>query len=99
MNTKQLNLFQINTTAWGEEDFLLQTTLTEKQVVKIITPIVMDQRKLEEEIFIEPYDETFKQWDKVNKYDNASLVDALRKAYPNDESVLVPSNIKLLISI
>jgi polyphosphate kinase len=42
---KQLNLFQINTTAWEEEDFLLQTTLTEEEIVKVITPIVMDERE------------------------------------------------------
>ena len=39
------NLFQINTTAWDEEDFLLLTTLTEEQIVKVITPIVMDERE------------------------------------------------------
>jgi len=39
------NLFQINTTAWDEEDFLLITTLTEEQIVKVITPIVMDERE------------------------------------------------------
>jgi hypothetical protein len=42
---KMLRLFQINTTAWDEEDFLLQTSLTEEQVIKIITPIVMDERE------------------------------------------------------
>jgi len=94
---KQLNLFQINTTAWEEEDFLLQTTLTKEQVVKIITPIVMYERELEEKIFIEPYDETFKQWGKVNKYDKDSLVDALIKAYPNDVVThYVPSQIDLI---
>ena len=44
MNTKNLNLFQINTTAWEEEDFLLQTNLTEEDIVKVIQPIVMDER-------------------------------------------------------
>lgn len=51
---KQLSLFQINTTAWEEEDFLLQTTLTEEQIVKVISPIVMDER--EKDI---PYDNDF----------------------------------------
>jgi hypothetical protein len=93
----KLNLVQVNTTAWDEEDFLLITTLTEEQIVKVITPIVMEERKLEEEIFIEPYDDTFKQWDKVNKYDNDSLVDALRKAYPNDVVThYIPSQIDLI---
>jgi hypothetical protein len=42
---KELNLFQINTTTWEEEDFLLQTTLTEKQIVDVINPIVMNERE------------------------------------------------------
>lgn len=51
---KMLRLFQINTTAWDEEDFLLQTSLTEEQVVKVITPIVMDEREK-----LIPYDNDF----------------------------------------
>lgn len=42
---KKLSLFQINTTAWDEEDFLLQTTLTEEQISNVITPIVLDERE------------------------------------------------------
>ena len=45
MNTNKLELFQINTTAWEEEDFLLLTSLTEEQITKVITPIVMDERE------------------------------------------------------
>ena len=45
MNTNKLELFQINTTAWEQEDFLLLTSLTEEQITKVITPIVMDERE------------------------------------------------------
>jgi hypothetical protein len=44
-----LNLFQVNTTAFDEEDFLLLTDLTEDQVVQAIKPIVDDER--ENEVF------------------------------------------------
>jgi hypothetical protein len=92
------NLFQINTTAWDEEDFLLITTLTEEQIVKVITPIVMEERELEEEIFKDTInDDTFKQWDKVNKYDNDFLVQQLQDAYPTDVvRHYVPSQIDLI---
>jgi hypothetical protein len=42
---KNLNLYQVNTTAWDEEDFILLTSLTEMQVEKVIKPIVMDERE------------------------------------------------------
>ena len=45
---KKLNLFQINTTAWDEEDFLLLTDLSENQVTKVITPIIKKDRKNDE---------------------------------------------------
>jgi hypothetical protein len=41
---KKTNLFQINTTAFDEEDFLLQTTLTSEQIERVIQPIVLDER-------------------------------------------------------
>ena len=41
---KKLNLFQVNTTAYDEEDFLIQTTLSEEEIVKVIQPIVLDER-------------------------------------------------------
>lgn len=44
-----LNLFQVNTTAYDEEDFLLLTTLTEKQILDVIEPIVKDERENEVE--------------------------------------------------
>jgi hypothetical protein len=46
MNRK-LNLVQINTTAYSEEDFLLLTDLTETQIKKVINPIVKDERENE----------------------------------------------------
>ena len=42
---KNLNLYQVNTTAWDEEDFILLTSLTEMQIEKVIKPIVMDERE------------------------------------------------------
>lgn len=45
MQTSNLNLFQVNTTAYDEEDFLLLTSLTEEQITKVITPIVEDERE------------------------------------------------------
>jgi hypothetical protein len=43
----KLNTYQINTTAWDEEDFLLITSLTEEQITKVIEPIVNDEREKE----------------------------------------------------
>lgn len=37
---KTTNLIQINTTAFEEEDFLLLTTLTEKEISDVLTPII-----------------------------------------------------------
>lgn len=41
--------FEINTTAWEEENFILFTDLTESQIKNVINPIVMAERKLGEE--------------------------------------------------
>lgn len=41
---KKTKLFQINTTAWDEEDFLLETTLTAEQIQRVIEPIVQNER-------------------------------------------------------
>ncbi len=40
-----MKAFEINTTAWEEENFILFTDLTEGQIVDIITPIVMAERE------------------------------------------------------
>jgi hypothetical protein len=85
---KKLNLVNINTTAWSEENFLLMTSLTETQIKEIIIPIVEKQRQLENEIFNNVQgtinDNTFKEWGLVDKYDNDSLVKALKDAYPKE---------------
>ena len=39
-----MKAFKINTTAWEEDNFTLLTDLTESQIVRIITPIVMAER-------------------------------------------------------
>jgi len=39
-----LRLVQVNTTAFDEEDFLLVTNLTDEEIEKVITPIVMKER-------------------------------------------------------
>jgi hypothetical protein len=44
-----MNIFRINTTAYKEEDFFLQTDLSEQQVTDVITPIVLAERNNEEE--------------------------------------------------
>jgi len=43
--TNNLDIYQINTTAWDEEDFLLLTSLTPEQITKVIQPIVNDERE------------------------------------------------------
>lgn len=39
-----MRLIRINTTAFEEEDFYLMTTLSDKQIEKVITPIVEEER-------------------------------------------------------
>lgn len=39
-----MNIYRINTTAYGEEDFFIQTKLTDQQIVQVINPIVMAER-------------------------------------------------------
>ena len=39
-----MKIFRINTTAYKEEDFYLQTELTEEDIVEVITPIVNAER-------------------------------------------------------
>ena len=41
---KQINLFRVNTTAYGEEDFLIVTNLTDEQVKKVLEPFVLKFR-------------------------------------------------------
>ena len=39
-----MNIYRVNTTAYEEEDFFLQTDLTEQEIVDVVTPIVMRER-------------------------------------------------------
>jgi hypothetical protein len=39
-----MNTFEINTTAFDEENFILTTDLNEKEIVDVIAPIVMSER-------------------------------------------------------
>ena len=90
MNTN-LNLYQINTTAWEEEDFLLMTSLTEEQITKVITPIVEKERERADELF---RDDKIVYW---SVFDNDYLVGELVKAYP--EATIIhynPSSIDLI---
>jgi hypothetical protein len=45
LTTTNLNLYQVNTIAWDEEDFILLTSLTEEQITEVITPIVEAERE------------------------------------------------------
>jgi hypothetical protein len=40
----KMNIFRIRTSAWREEDFILATQLTEKQIRSVIQPMVDDER-------------------------------------------------------
>jgi hypothetical protein len=62
-----MNIYQISTTAYEEEDFYLLTSLTESQIVKAIKPIVQAERDDDSD---------------VEFYDNDSLIVALKRAYP-----------------
>ena len=41
-----MQVFKINTSAWGEEDFYLMTSLDEEQIKKIIQPMVDYEREI-----------------------------------------------------
>jgi hypothetical protein len=64
----KLNTYQINTTAWDEEDFLLITSLTEEQITKVIEPIVNDEREKEIQ-----YDNDMLVEALINKYPKAVI--------------------------
>lgn len=44
-----MKAYEINTTAWEEENFILFTDLTESQIKNVIKPIVMAEREHGEE--------------------------------------------------
>lgn len=80
-----MKAFEINTTAFDEENFILFTDLTDSQIVRIIKPIVMAERKL--------------TWDTSNfdnHYTNDDLIDALIKAYPSNKVYAYQNNPKLI---
>lgn len=39
-----MKAFEINTTAYSEENFVIVTDLTEQQILDVICPIVIDER-------------------------------------------------------
>lgn len=45
INTTDIRLVQVNTTAWEEEDMLLITNLTDEQIQSVVTPIVERERE------------------------------------------------------
>ena len=40
-----MKAYEINTTAWEEENFILFTDLTESQIKRVIEPIVLNERE------------------------------------------------------
>jgi hypothetical protein len=64
-----MNLFNINTTAFEEEDFLLLTDLTEEQIVKVLKPIVYDERDGGEE-----YDNDLLIEELIKEYPNNKII-------------------------
>lgn len=69
MQTK-IDLFQVNTTAWDEEDFLLMTSLTEEQITEVITPIVENLREKDDD----DYDNDFLVGELVKAYPDATII-------------------------
>ncbi len=63
-----MNLFEIKTTAYQEENFMLLTDLSENEIAKSIKPIVDRERNALEGKFT---------------YTNDELVNALLQSYPN----------------
>ncbi len=45
MSKNTMNLFKIKTSSWDEEDFILATQLSEKQVRSVIQPMVDEERE------------------------------------------------------
>ena len=40
-----MNIFKIKTSAWADEDFILATQLSEKQIRSVIQPMVDEERE------------------------------------------------------
>lgn len=45
MKQSKLQIVRVNTTAYEEEDFYILTSLTHKQILKAIKPIIINERK------------------------------------------------------
>jgi hypothetical protein len=95
----KLDLFQVNTTAWDEEDFLLMTSLTEEQITEVIKPIVEEERERESKLFEGDNPEPVYWSELIQEYSNESLVRELIKAYPNATIIHYDPNQIDLISI
>jgi hypothetical protein len=63
-----MNKFEINTTAWSEENFMLETDLTEQQIIDVILPIVVAERNGGAE-----YDNEMLHDELVSTYPNAYI--------------------------
>ena len=64
-----MDLFRINTTAFEDEDFFLQTDLSKEQIKKVIAPIVLLER--------------LKLQDEEDLSKPIALINALIEAYPD----------------
>ena len=40
-----MQIYRIKTTSWEEEDLVLLTTLSESDIARVITPIVLEERE------------------------------------------------------
>jgi hypothetical protein len=95
----KLNLFQVNTTAWEEEDFLLMTSLTEEQITEVIKPIVEEERERESKLFEGENPDPVYWSELIQQYTNESLFRELIKAYPDATIIHYGPNQIDLISI
>lgn len=44
-----MRAFEINTTAWNEENFMIATDLTERQIMDVLVPFIERKRDLNED--------------------------------------------------
>lgn len=65
MNSENLRIVKVNTTAFEEEDFILLTTLNDDQIKEVIIPIVEAERNDGED-----YDNDGLVWTLKEKYPN-----------------------------
>jgi hypothetical protein len=77
----KIRMVEINTTNFEEENFIIVTNLSDKQIQKIIEPIVMKERDSEDD-------------NGDDFYDNEMLLEELKKAYP--KNLVEPASIENL---